>query len=147
MSKTIAQLTALGAVPDDTDNFVIDDAGVTKKVTAANLKGDCLRVLSDTITVPDEADFAFDATTGTKIGTATTQKLAFWDAAPVVQPAAIADLAVTASAGTLPTADGTLTVADADAPTVVELLEYCAELEAKLEDLLAKLRTVGLIAT
>jgi hypothetical protein len=30
---------------------------------------------------------------------------------------------------------------------VTELLEYCVELEAKLEDLLGKLRTVGIIAT
>jgi hypothetical protein len=117
MAKTIGQLTALAAVPDDTDNLVIDDAGVTKKVTAANLKGDCLRVISDTVTVPDEADFAFDATTGSKIGTATTQKLAFWNATPVVQPAAVADAT--------------------DAATVI----------TQLNDLLAKLRTLGLIAT
>jgi len=117
MAKTIAQLTALGAVPDDTDNLVIDDAGVTKKVTAANLKGDCLRVISDTVTVPDEADFAFDATTGSKLGTADTQKIAFWGAAPVVRPAAVADAT--------------------DAATT----------QARLNDLLARLRTVGLIAT
>jgi hypothetical protein len=117
MAKTIGQLTALGAVPDDTDNLVIDNAGVTKKVTAANLKGDCLRVLSDVITVPDEADFAFDATTGSKLGTATTQKLAFWDATPVVQPAAVADATDAGST------------------------------QDRLNDLLARLRTLGLIAT
>jgi hypothetical protein len=117
MAKTIGQLTALGAVPDDTDNLVIDDAGVIKKVTAANLKGDCLRVISDTVTVPDEADFAFDATTGSKLGTATTQKLAFWNATPVVQPAAVADAT--------------------DAQSTQD----------RLNDLLARLRTLGLIAT
>lgn len=88
MAKTIAQLTALAATPADTDNLVIDESGVTKKVTAANLKGDCLRVISDTVTVPDQADFAFNATTGSKLGTAATQKIGFYNATPVVQPAA-----------------------------------------------------------
>ena len=37
-------------------------------------------------------------------------------------------------------ADGSVTVANA-------LLEYCVELEAKLESALAALRTLGLIAT
>ena len=32
-----------------------------------------------------------DTTTGTKIGTGTTQKLGFYNATPVVQPAAVAD--------------------------------------------------------
>jgi hypothetical protein len=40
-----------------------------------------------------------------------------------------------------------VTIADASTPTVVELLEYCVELEAKLEAALAALRTVGVIAT
>ena len=54
---------------------------------------------------------------GTKIGTATTQKLGFYNATPVVQPAAVADAT--------------------DAATVI----------TQLNDLLAKLRTLGLIAT
>jgi len=60
---------------------------------------------------------------------------------------AIADITTTATTGTLPTADGSVTIADAAAPTVSELLEYCVELEAKLETALAALRTVGVIAT
>jgi len=35
----------------------------------------------------------YGATTGTKHGTATTQKQAWWNATPVVQPAHIADAA------------------------------------------------------
>jgi hypothetical protein len=64
-----------------------------------------------------------------------------------VQPTAVADITTTATAGTLPTADGSVTVADADDPTKAELLEYCVELQAKLEAALAHLRTLGLIAT
>ena len=69
MAKTIPQLTALAAVPDDTDELVISDAGVTKKVTAANLKGDCIRTVSDVVAIPDADDISFGTTTGTKIGT------------------------------------------------------------------------------
>jgi hypothetical protein len=83
MAKTIDQLTALGATPDDSDNLVIDDSGVTKKVTAAQLKGDCVRA---------EKNNALSSTVGTRIGTATNQLLGFWNAAPVDQPAVTADL-------------------------------------------------------
>lgn len=60
---------------------------------------------------------------------------------------AIADITTTATTGTLPTADGSVTIADAASPTNAELLEYCVELEAKLEAALAALRTTGVIAT
>jgi hypothetical protein len=96
--------------------------------------------------ITDARDVILGTTTGTKIGTATTQKLGFYNATPVVQPAAVADITTTATAGTLPTPDGSVTIADADAPHA-ELLEYCVELEAKLEAALGHLRTLGLIAT
>jgi hypothetical protein len=98
------------------------------------------------ISVSDAQDIAISTGTGTKIGTDATQKIGFWNATPAVQPAAVANLTVTASTGTLPTPDGSVTV-NATTPTVAQLLEYCVELEAKLEDLLGKLRTIGIIAT
>jgi hypothetical protein len=75
-----------------------------------------------TFTIGEANDIAVGTSTGTKIGTATTQKLGFYNATPVVQPAAVADITTTATAGTLPTPDGSVTVADADAPTNAELL-------------------------
>jgi hypothetical protein len=62
-------------------------------------------------------DIVTDITTGTKIGTATTQKIGFFNATPVVQQAAVADATDAAST------------------------------QARLNDLLARLRTLGLIAT
>jgi hypothetical protein len=50
------------------------------------------------LTVADANDIAVGTTTGTKIGTATTQKLGFYNKAPVVQPAAVADATDAASA-------------------------------------------------
>ena len=86
-------------------------------------------------------------------GTLTTQleidgaKIGFFGATAAARPSAIADLTVTASTGTLPTANGSVTIANAASATNTELLEYCVELEAKLESALAALRTLGLIAT
>jgi hypothetical protein len=67
--------------------------------------------------VADAGNISVGTTTGTKIGTATTQKLGFYNATPVVQPAAVADAT--------------------DAIDVI----------TQLNDLLAKLRTLGIIAT
>jgi hypothetical protein len=44
------------------------------------------------LTILDGTDIALDTTTGTKIGTATTQKLGFFNATPVVQQTATTDL-------------------------------------------------------
>jgi hypothetical protein len=53
-----------------------------------------------TVTVSNAVNFVFNATTGTKLGTATTQKIGFWNAAPIVQPTtAIASAAVVSGTG------------------------------------------------
>jgi hypothetical protein len=88
-----------------------------------------------------------DIDTGLLKVVAGTNSIGLFGATPAAQPAAIADITTTATTGTLPTPDGTVTIADAAAPTVDELLEYCTELEAKLETALAALRTLGVIAT
>jgi hypothetical protein len=79
---------------------------------------EALRISNDrSITVSDGGNVVLGTTTGTKIGTATTQKIGFYNATPVVQPTAVAD-----------------------ATTAVDVI-------TQLNDLLAKLRTLGIIAT
>ena len=86
-------------------------------------------------------------------GTLTTQleinanTIGFFGTTPATQPAAIANMTTTATKGTLPTTDETITIADAASPTNAELLEYCVELQSKLEAALAALRSLGVIAT
>jgi hypothetical protein len=63
------------------------------------------------------SDVVLDYHTGTKIGTAATQKLGFWNTTPVVQPAAVADATNGAST------------------------------QDRLNDLLARLRSIGIIAS
>ena len=67
--------------------------------------------------ITDAGNISVGTTTGTKIGTATTQKLGFYNATPVVQPTAVAN-----------------------ATTAVDVI-------TQLNALLAKLRTLGIIAT
>ena len=139
--RKISDLTAL-TTPASGDFLPIVD--ISEAAAASKNK----RItLTELFKIPDAVDIATGTTTGTKIGTATTQKIGLWNATPVVQPAAVANITTTATAGTLPTANGVVTIANAATPTVTELLEYCVELEAKLENLLGKLRTVGIIAT
>jgi hypothetical protein len=79
---------------------------------------EALRISNDrSITVSDGGNVVLGTTTGTKIGTGTTQKIGFYNATPVVQPTAVADAT--------------------DAATVI----------TQLNALLAKLRTLGIIAT
>lgn len=86
-------------------------------------------------------------------GTLTTQfevngnTIGFFGTTAAVQSTHVADLSATATSGTLPTADGTMTIADAASPTNAELLEYCRELEAKVNSLLAFASAHGLMAS
>lgn len=61
------------------------------------------------VTVADGKNVALDTTTGTKIGTAVGQKLGFWNATPIVQPAHANQAAISAATATTPGAgaDGT----------------------------------------
>ncbi len=58
------------------------------------------------ITLANAVNIAVNTSTGTKIGTATTQKLSLWNATPIVQPASANQAALTNSTGG--TYDGTL---------------------------------------
>ncbi len=77
---------------------------------------DCASGLTLTggITMPDAKDIAFNTTTGTKIGTGTTQKFAFWNATPVVRPSGAAQAAVATTAATNVAPYGYTTAAQAD---------------------------------
>lgn len=81
------------AVAGTNGGFKFDVNGTTR------LQGD--------VTISDTRNFILATGTGTKIGTATTQKLAFWNAAPIVQP-------TTAVAAATRVGGGGTTVTDTD---------------------------------
>ena len=63
--------------------------GLGQTGTQVSLIANSIAVLaasSTIITVANGVNFAFNTGTGTKLGTATTQKLAFWNKTPIVQP-------------------------------------------------------------
>ena len=89
------------------------------------------------LTMADAGNIAVNATTGTKIGTATTQKLGFFNATPVVQQSNIADAS---------SAQGE---AAASAPTQAEfngLRTDVQNLTTKLNAILSALEALGLLA-
>lgn len=65
----------------------------------------------------------------------------------VLRGTAVAPLTVTAASGSLPTANGSVTIADATTPTVQELQEFCVELNARLNALRASLQAAGVLAS
>ena len=134
-----------GKIIDASDGT--EDAQINFKVQDGGTLTTQFSVDANLLTIGDAVNIATNTSTGSKIGTATGQKIGFWNATPVDQPAAVSDLTVSASSGTLPTANGSITVSNAASPTNAELLEFCVELEAKLEAALARLRETGLIAT
>jgi len=69
------------SVPDSARSFLWY-AGTT---TVMTLSGAGALTLVGNLTMADARDIILNTTTGSKIGTATTQKLAFWNATPIVQ--------------------------------------------------------------
>jgi len=65
-----------------------------------SLRTDNLLFINIATVYSNGANFSFGTTTGTKIGTTTSQKLGFWNATPIVQPTtAIAESAFVENAG------------------------------------------------
>jgi hypothetical protein len=84
----------VGNTGSGTDFFnILDNSGnpilkIANGLIASNIP--CMQVyqtmLSNGIIFNDNTNISFNTTTGTKIGTSTTQKLAFWNKTPIVQP-------------------------------------------------------------
>jgi len=131
-------IDASDATEDGEINFkVMDDGTLTTQLSIdANL-----------LTLGDAVNIAANTSTGTKIGTATGQKIAFYGQTPCNQPDPVTDLAYSLGSGSLPTPDGTVNISNTASPTNDELLAYCVEIEAKLELVLSRLRATGLIGT
>lgn len=79
--------------------FDVGSAGTTYFRDSAFATFLTLTASSGNITPKDGANLVLGTTTGTKIGTATSQKLGFWNATPIIQPASANQAAITDSTG------------------------------------------------
>jgi hypothetical protein len=80
----------------------------TAAITIANSTG--VVTVAAGLTITDAKNIVVGSTTGTKIGTATTQKIGFFNATPVVQPSTTGTTTgFTAGAGTAVLDDSTFT--------------------------------------
>lgn len=99
-----------------------------------------LRMSLDTnLTLADGLNFILNATTGTKVGTATTQKLGFWNATPIVRPTLSS---LTTYSVTNLTTDRTF---DANTAVLAEIADVLGTLCQDFDDLKAKIITTGLL--
>lgn len=108
---------------------------------------------SESITMADGKDIVLNTTTGTKIGTATTQKLAFFNSTPVVKPTALTTQLTTITA----TAPGTPDYAIQDLVNVggygfvtadegQSVLKVIENLQTRVSELETKLQSLGLLS-
>ncbi len=110
--------------------------------------GTILTLGTAAITVADATNFVFNTGTGTKFGTATTQKIGFYNATPIVQPGAYVQTfatadrthaARTATALTVVdgvgTNDGSIAAITADASVIAAVQELAAAINALIVDL------------
>lgn len=96
---------ALSLVSSAGDILVVDTTTGAVAITVTTSAASGLTLAGHT-TIGDAKNIILNTTTGTKIGTAVGQKLGFWNATPVVQPASANQAALTNSTGG--SADGTL---------------------------------------
>lgn len=95
---TLAAGKSTGSATPAVINFQSTAAGASSS-TAQTLATVLQITNSTTITTSDAVNYALGSTTGTKFGTANTQKLAFWNATPIVQPSSANQAALTNSTG------------------------------------------------
>lgn len=84
--------TPAGSGGGDMLASIYDPAAVAQQVVGTTATQTITNKTFSGFTVTDATDIALGSTTGTKLGTATTQKLGFFGTTPVVQPAATVDL-------------------------------------------------------
>ena len=151
----------------DSDNLIVPgDLTVTGAVTSATSGAVSATSIEVTdggdITLTAASNVVLDATTGTKIGTAATQKLGFYNTTPVVQPtaytqtfatadkthAARTSSAVATDAATQATPYGYATQAQADAiiTAINAVRADLADTAQLLNSVIDDLQALGLIA-
>jgi hypothetical protein len=113
--------------PADVSNLAVTylSAGTTATIrvngssgtftTAATIATTGIWTFAQSVIITDAKNIGLGSTTGTQIGTATTQKMGFYGATPIVQRSGAAQAAVSTTAATNTTPYGYTTAAQANA--------------------------------
>lgn len=129
--NTIADLGIVTTI--DIDGGTIDGAIIGGASPAAGTFTDL--AATENITLSDAKDFILDTTTGSKLGTATSQKLGFWNATPVIQQSSVGETTgFTAGSGTGAKDDSTHT-------------GNVGSVAYTVSDIVKHLKTVGILAS
>jgi len=137
---------ATGTITDETNTqavFTITDAtGAVQLETG--------------LTIADATDIVLNGTTGTKIGTATTQKIGFYNATPVVQPTALTTVETSVTfvdentpdfaLGSLKAHSDDTGAGFASLDEAQGFVEMCVNMQVRIGELETKLQALGLLA-
>lgn len=116
--NNVIPLTVKGNATQAADIFSVQ---TSSGAIGFRLRSDASVEIDKLTVINDGVNFRMGSATGSKFGDAATQKLAFWNATPIVQPAAPVQPVATASTNVAPF--GYATAAQADAlVTAVRLL-------------------------
>jgi len=151
----IATLDLAGQAIDNVTNISVgeirDQNDTVNSITLANDSG--LITINQNVTFDDSVDLAFNTGTGTKFGTATTQKIGFYDVTPVIQPTALTTVETTLtfvnentpdfsmSSLTTTSAAGFSTLDEAQA-----FMEVVINMQLRVGEIETKLQALGLLA-
>ena len=128
----------------DGSNYFSTTVGSTGGVTFDAVGSGAGFTFSDDVTLADAKNLIFNTTTGTKIGTATTQKLGFFNATPIARPASAGAITDSIGGGS---AGGTITsVTGADTVDLNKLEDVLSTLALTINDIRSKLVDLGLIS-
>lgn len=123
--------------------------GVTTPTSTEEMSNKTL----DGVTIKDATNVVLSGTTGTKIGTATSQKLAFYNSTPVVKPTALTTVETSLTFVNENTPDFALssltTTSSAGFATLDEaqaFVEVVANMQIRIGELETKLQALGLLA-
>ena len=113
------------------------------------LKTECKVQFNDDVTIADAKNIVLNTTTGTKIGTATDQKLGFFNTNPVVQRASAEQVAINTSTNSVGTAiSNKVLVAVGDTSSSdqsAEIMNNIATLAASINEIRTVLVNLGLM--
>ena len=153
LANFISSYTGAGSTYDmgfkfaSTVKMVLSSAGELAINLSAATAGKILDCNGDAdfrgdVTLYDAKNLIFNTSTGTKLGTATNQKLSFWNATPIIQPAGANQAALTNNTGG--SYDGTLAAISGSGDDA-NINNNFTDLHTLLNEIRTALVNVGLI--